>query len=109
MIGNKYNKNISRNEFFQVALWCNKNNAKIEDNGEYYEVVKNSEPTADEQIAVLEKQIEKINIDMLRDILIIDDDEQTTEKKEEARRYLAQKKLQKNDLIEKINKLKEVV
>lgn len=108
MIGNKYNKNISRDEFFQVALWCNQNNAKIEDKGEYYEVVRNSEPTADEQIAVLEKHIEKINIDMLRDILIIDDDEQTTEKKEEAKQYLAQKKIQKSDLIDKINKLREV-
>jgi hypothetical protein len=56
----------------------------------------------------LEKQIEKINIDMLRDILIIDDDEQTTEKKQEAKQYLAQKKSQKNELIEQINKLREV-
>ena len=108
MIGNKYNKNISRDEFFQVALWCNQNNAKIEDKGEYYEVVQNSGPTIDEQVVVLEKQIEKINIDILRDILIIDDDEQTTEKKQEAKQYLAQKKSQKNELIEQINKLREV-
>jgi hypothetical protein len=109
MIGTKIQKPIKDNFYYAtVAKWCDENNAHIEDKGEYYEVVRNSEPTADEQIAVLEKQIEKINIDMLRDILIIDDDEQTTERKEEAKRYLAQKKIQKNDLIEKINKLREV-
>lgn len=109
MIGTKIQKPIKDNFYYAtVAKWCDENSAHIEDKGEYYEVVRNSEPTADEQIAVLEKQIEKINIDMLRDILIIDDDEQTTERKEEAKRYLAQKKIQKNDLIEKINKLREV-
>lgn len=109
MLGKKIYKPIKNYEdYANTAVWCNANNASIEDKGDYYEVVRNSEPTADEQIAVLEKQIEKINIDMLRDILIIDDDEQTTERKEEAKRYLAQKKIQKNDLIEKINKLREV-
>ena len=109
MIGIKIQKPVKDDIYYAtVANWCNENNAHIEDKGEYYEVVQNSGPTIDEQVVVLEKQIEKINIDMLRDILIIDDDEQTTEKKQEAKQYLAQKKLQKNELIEQINKLREV-
>ena len=62
--------------------------------------------TIEEQVAQMEILIEKINIDMLRDILIIDDKEQTQEKKEEANQYLEYKKKQKNELIEKINKLR---
>jgi len=109
MLGKKFSKPIKNYEdYANTAVWCNENNASIEDKGEYYEVVQNSGPTIDEQVVVLEKQIEKINIDMLRDILIIDDDEQTTEKKQEAKQYLAQKKSQKNELIEQINKLREV-
>jgi len=41
-----------------MAVWCNSNNAHIEDKGEYYEVVENVEyiPTLEERLKMLEKQ-----------------------------------------------------
>lgn len=109
MIGKKlYKKNFTNKEYADTAVWCNENNAHIEDKGEYYEVIRDEQLSVKETIFYLEKQIEKINTDMLRDVLIINDDDQTTEKKQEAKEYLAQKKIQKNELIEQINKLREV-
>lgn len=109
MIGKKlYKGKFTDSEYASTAVWCNRHNAHIEDKGEYYEVVQNYEPTIDEQVVALEDEIEKINISMLRDLLIVTDDEQTEEKKQEAKQYLAQKKTEKNKLIEEINKLREV-
>lgn len=112
MIGQKLYKNKANNKSYaDIAVWCNNNNAHIEDKGEYFEVVENepvAEQTAEEKIFDLEKQIEQINTTMLRDVLIIVDDEQTEEKKKEAKQYLVQKKLQKNKLVEQINNLREV-
>ena len=38
MIGTKINKPTNIDEYSKVAEWCNKNNATIEDKGDYYEV-----------------------------------------------------------------------
>ena len=109
MIGKRlYKGKFTDSEYASTAVWCNRHNAHIEDKGKYYEVVQNYEPTIDEQVIALEDEIEKINISMLRDLLIVNDDEQTEEKKQEAKQYLAQKKTEKNKLIEEINKLREV-
>lgn len=111
-IGYKLYKDKADNKSYaNVAVWCNENNAHIEDKGDYLEVVENEpvpEQTPEEKIFDLEKQIEQINMTMVRDVLIIVDDEQTTEKKQEAKQFLQQKKIQKNVLIEQINKLREV-
>ena len=46
MIGKQITKPVSDwNEYTQTAIWCNTNNATIQDNGEYYEVVPVPEPT----------------------------------------------------------------
>ncbi|MBR4633069.1 MAG: hypothetical protein IKO48_07135 [Elusimicrobia bacterium] len=106
-----YKDKVNNKSYADMAVWCNNNNAHIEDKGDYFEVVENepaAEPTTQEKVFELEKQIENINMTMVRDLLIIADDEQTTEKKQEAKQYLSQKKIQKNDLIGKINKLREV-
>lgn len=34
---------VTKNEYTQYAIWCNKNNAHIEDKGSYYEVVENEQ------------------------------------------------------------------
>lgn len=40
MIGTKFYKdNFNREKYAKCAKWCNKNNATIEDKGDYYEVV----------------------------------------------------------------------
>lgn len=77
-------------------------------NGQWYLKGYAPQKTSEMLIEEYESQINELNTAMLRDVLIIVDDEQTTEKKEEAKQYLAQKKIQKNKLIEQINKLREV-
>lgn len=39
-----------------MAVWCNSNNAKIEDKGEYYEIVEIPAPTIKKQLEILEAQ-----------------------------------------------------
>ena len=62
MIGEKlYKDNQSdMNKYTDCAVWCNANNATIEDKGEYYEVVENVPymPSQEEQIDTLDRQYE---------------------------------------------------
>lgn len=65
MIGKKiYKSEFDSAEYAETAIWCNKNNAHIEDKGAYYEVVANKpyEPTIQEQIEILENTITARNI-----------------------------------------------
>lgn len=49
MIGTKFYKdNFNREEYAKCAVWCNANNATIEDKGDYYEVVALPLPTLEE-------------------------------------------------------------
>lgn len=49
MIGTKFYKdNFNREKYAKCAKWCNKNDATIEDKGEYYEVVALALPTLEE-------------------------------------------------------------
>ena len=52
----KAEKNTKK--YTEMAIWCNSNNAKIEDKGEYYEVVAiiPHEPTIEEQVIRLERE-----------------------------------------------------
>lgn len=59
MIGKKlYKGQYTSKEYADTAIWCNANNAHIEDKGEYYEVVENVPyvPTLQEQVVALENQ-----------------------------------------------------
>ena len=60
MIGEKlYKDNQSdMNKYTDCAVWCNANNATIEDKGEYYEVTENVPyvPSKEERIAELDAQ-----------------------------------------------------
>jgi hypothetical protein len=60
MIGTKLYKNNKEDmaKYTETAIWCNANNAHIEDQGSYYEVCENvtPEPTIDEQIEALDRQ-----------------------------------------------------
>ena len=65
MIGKKlYKGQYTRKEYADTAVWCNHNNAHLEDKGEYYEVVENVPyvPTVYEQIEALENTITARNI-----------------------------------------------
>lgn len=58
MINKKMIKPIDKKDYAETAIWCNNNNAHIEDKGEYFEVVINKKNmlTIQEQILVLESQ-----------------------------------------------------
>ena len=62
MLGTKIYKNNKSDmaNYTKTAVWCNANNAHIEDKGEYYEVVENVPymPSQEEQIATLDRQYE---------------------------------------------------
>lgn len=63
MIGEKLYKNnqSDMDKYTDCAVWCNANNATIEDKGEYYEVVEITPyvPTKEEQTAQLDAEYEK--------------------------------------------------
>lgn len=59
MVGKKlYKGQYTSKEYADTAIWCNANNAHIEDKGEYYEVVENAPytPTLQEKVVALENQ-----------------------------------------------------
>lgn len=59
MIGKKlYKGQYTNKEYADTAVWCNHNNAHLEDKGEYYEVVENAPyvPTIQERVDSLEQQ-----------------------------------------------------
>ena len=62
MIGTKLYKNSKPDmaKYTETAVWCNANNAHIDDVGDYYEVVENVPymPSQEEQIATLDRQYE---------------------------------------------------
>ena len=53
-----YKKDKTIENYSNMAVWCNSNNATIEDKGEYYEVVAIviPEPTLEEQVVRLERE-----------------------------------------------------
>lgn len=55
MAKNLQNNNEEMAMYSETALWCNENNATIDDKGEYYEVVAIPEPTLDE-LKIYKKQ-----------------------------------------------------
>lgn len=64
-IGEKlYKGQYTNKQYADCAVFCNHNNAHIEDKGEYYEVVENAPyvPTVQEQIVALENTITARNI-----------------------------------------------
>lgn len=110
-VGTKIEKDDYKKDssfYMQCAMWCDTNNAHIEDKGTYYEIVGNKPyiPTVEEQIKQCEQQIEKINQTMQRDIIILLNENSIQEKKEEAKEYFNQKENQRKMLINKINELK---
>lgn len=64
MIGTKlYKQDLKTIEYEKTSAWCNKNNAMIVDNGEYFEVTpcpdftKEQTPSLSARIAVLEDAV----------------------------------------------------
>lgn len=55
------NKTEDMEKYNDCAVWCNANNATIEDKGDYYEIVevKQYEPTTEEKMAQLDTQYEQ--------------------------------------------------
>lgn len=71
IIGKKiYKGQYTSKEYADTAVWCNNNNAHLEDKGEYYEVVENMpyEPTVEEKLTKLENQYQIPRV--LREIIL---------------------------------------
>ena len=68
MIGEKlYKDNKSdMNKYTDCAVWCNANNATIEDKGEYYEVVENVPymPSQEEKLEQLSSDYQKARFEL---------------------------------------------
>ena len=68
MIGEKlYKDNQSdMNKYTDCAVWCNVNNATIEDKGEYYEVVENVPhmPSQEEKLEQLSSDYQKARFEL---------------------------------------------
>lgn len=65
MIGKKlYKGQFTNKEYADTAVWCNANNAHLEDKGEYFEVVENAPyiPSVQDQINTLENSITARNL-----------------------------------------------
>lgn len=71
MIGKKLYKNNEDDmaQYTDAAIWCNANNAHIEDKGSYYEVCENvvPEPTKDEKIAALDADYNQQKQDLINE------------------------------------------
>lgn len=111
MLGLKiFKKQLDRKYYADCAIWCNKNNAKIVDNGDFYQIVKIEEKILTKQekqikeISELEKEIEKINISQIRDIAIILTSKDS-EKVKEAEEYLKTKQIEKEKIVNSIKNL----
>lgn len=61
----------------------------------------------DIKIKEYEQQIEELNTKMLRDIIILNNPNASAEEKEQAQTYFNNKLTQKQELIDKINELKD--
>ena len=90
MIGTKLYKNNKEDmaKYTEEAIWCNSNNAHIEDKGSYYEVCENvvPEPTTDEQLAELDSNYntQKASIsEQYTSAMMVDDTELASELKAE--------------------------
>lgn len=90
MIGTKLYKNNTDDmaKYTETAIWCNSNNAHIEDKGSYYEVCENvvPEPTIDEQLAELDSNYntQKASIsEQYTSAMMVDDVELASELKAE--------------------------
>lgn len=70
------------------------------------EIIPNPGPSIQEQIAELESQIEIINTKLVRDMIILQDPNSSQEDKQEAQTYFNRKIEQKQELINRINELK---
>ena len=90
MIGTKLYKNNKEDmaKYTETAIWCNGNNAHIEDKGTYYEARENvvPEPTKEEKLAQLVAQYEADKAEILKyysDAMIHGDSDLMAELKEE--------------------------
>lgn len=86
MIGKKiYKTNLDDIEYFNTAQWCNKNNATVEDKGDFFEVVAIPAPTLEEvkeaKIAALKEDRDRLEVEDIRvDGHVYDYDEKARER-----------------------------
>ena len=70
------------------------------------EIIPNHGPSIQKQIVILEEQIERINTKLVRDMIILQNPNTSQQNKEEAQKYFNNKVSQKQELVDRINELK---
>ena len=86
MIGKRIIKPIDASDYRETAIWCDGNNATIEDRGDWYEVVAIPAPTPEEQQQALMEQkkalraeaVSRITVEV--DGMVFDGDEKAQER-----------------------------
>ena len=86
MIGKRIIKPIDASDYRETAIWCDGNNATIEDRGDWYEVVAIPAPTPEEQQQALMEQkkalraeaVSKITVEV--DGMVFDGDEKAQDR-----------------------------
>lgn len=85
MIGSKfYKNNIDNLAYLEASIWCDNNNAMIEDKGEYFEVVNVPSLTVKEQLKIEAENLKSVLKDMAVNAMMMNlaNDDLTTTKTE---------------------------
>ena len=86
MIGKRIIKPIDASDYRETAIWCDGNNATIEDRGDWYEVVAIPAPTPEEQQQELMEQKKALRAEAVSKItvtvdgMVFDGDEKAQER-----------------------------
>ena len=86
MIGKRIIKPIDASDYRETAIWCDGNNATIEDRGDWYEVVAIPAPTPEEQQQALMEQKKALRAEAVSKItvtvdgMVFDGDEKAQER-----------------------------
>ena len=70
MIGKRIIKPIDASDYRETAIWCDGNNATIEDKGDWYEVVAIPAPTPEEQQQALMEQKKALRAEAVSKITV---------------------------------------
>ena len=70
MIGKRIIKPIDASDYRETAIWCDGNNATIEDRGDWYEVVAIPAPTPEEQQQALMEQKKALRAEAVSKITV---------------------------------------
>ena len=97
---------LGTNEQYYQSIGMTKQEVELAYNNGWYLVGYAPQKPNELQIKELEQQIEELNTKMLRDIIILNDENASEQEKAQAQTYFNNKLTQKQELVDRINELK---